>query len=59
MRNFIRFIAPSFLLNFYRNYKKAATRKQLLKQEQAGQSLTEEQLIEQLTVAGIQKTKQF
>jgi aminoglycoside 3-N-acetyltransferase len=55
MRNFIRFIAPSLLLNFYRNYKKAATRKLLLKQEQAGQSLTEEQLIEQLTVAGIQK----
>lgn len=55
MRNFIRYITPRFLLGFYRKYKKSETRKQLLKQEQAGKSLTKEQLIEQLITAGIKK----
>ncbi|MDX1651553.1 MAG: AAC(3) family N-acetyltransferase [Brumimicrobium sp.] len=55
MRNFIRSITPSFLLNLYRKYKKEQVRRALKKQALENKGWTEEQLLAQLRTAGIQE----
>jgi aminoglycoside 3-N-acetyltransferase len=53
MRDFLRYITPKFLLNTYRNSKKAKVRKAIAHQQKSGQSHTQESLIAQLKSAGL------
>lgn len=53
MRDQLRKIIPTRLLEFYRELKKKRVRKDLEKQKERGQVFTEEQLVEQLISVGI------
>lgn len=53
MRDFLRYITPNFLLNTYRNSKKAKVRKAIAHQQKTGQSHTQESLVAQLKSAGL------
>jgi aminoglycoside 3-N-acetyltransferase len=53
MRDFLRYITPNFLLNTYRNSKKAKVRKAITHQQKSGQSHTQESLVDQLKSAGL------
>lgn len=54
LKNFIRSIIPSKLLNAYREKKKEKQRKSIRDQAEKGEGLTLEQLIEELKECGIQ-----
>jgi aminoglycoside 3-N-acetyltransferase len=53
LRNLVRSLVPSFLLNWYRDRKKEAVRRNLEEQRRSGKGFTKEQLKEQLHTAGI------
>jgi aminoglycoside 3-N-acetyltransferase len=53
MRNFLRKITPAFLLDAYRRSKKQSREKQLTKDKELGDIITEERLIDDLRAAGI------
>lgn len=53
MRDFLRYITPNFLLNSYRNSKKAKVRKAIAQQQKSGQSHTQESLVAQLKSSGL------
>lgn len=55
MRNFLRSITPSFLLNAFRKHKKNLRRKELETQKDSGLALTDEDLKLQLQEMGIKK----
>lgn len=55
MRNFIRKIAPSFILDWYRNRKKDRVRKQLAEQKQKGEIITQKELESELKEMGIEQ----
>lgn len=54
MRNIIRKITPSFLLNLYRKNKKNSINRKLIKAKKSGNTWSKNKLIEQLKKAGIQ-----
>lgn len=53
MKNFIRKITPSFLLNWFRRLKKAKSRKLLAKQKKSGRVFTKTNLIKTLKESGV------
>lgn len=54
MRDFIRKITPSFLLNWYRSQKKNRVRKQLAEQKQKGETISQQQIEKELKKMGIE-----
>lgn len=54
LKNKLRSLVPTFLLEAYRRYKKGQRRKQLQKAEQAGHAVTKTLLVQQLQEMGIE-----